>query len=722
MRFLLGLTVAAAGALAASPQPRQASGLLRSLPLRFEQDARNRWISHGPGYALLFDRRATYFQLGRNTLRLDFQGSNTTAKFEPLDAQKAPANYFIGRQYRSTRGFSRLRRSGIYPGIDLVYYGSGDRLEYDFNLAPGADPSRIHMHFEGADGVSVNARGDLVLKLGSGEVVQQAPVVYQRRASGEVMAVESRYRMGAGGDIGVVLGDYDPTGPVVIDPALLYTAYLTGANADAATAIAIDPKGFIYLGGFTYSVDFPAGVSGPQVLQDQNTRDAWIMKLNPFASDPNNVIVYGTFFGGNLDTDLKALAVDANGLVYFAGTTLASNFPVTSGAYQSTLTATNATDEGFVAVLDTTQTGSASLVYASYYSGSMTQQVNGIASRGGVFFITGWTNSTDLPVTGNAFQATVANGDDAFVAEFDPSQSGGASLVFASYLGGYQQDVGTSIDVDAAGLVYVAGFTLSTDFPTTPNAFRPAYSGGGDGFLAQIDPVAGAVLYATYVGGSDSDVATNVIVEPSGHVAIAGYTFSTDLPITPNAAQPVNGGNGDAFVMALNLSAGSSRSAVVYGSYYGGDDGEVTYGFSRDAAGRYYICGYTLSQNLPVTASAANPASMGQNIDGFVAVLDPARALTYASYITGPGYQIAHGVASDASGNAYVTGLTTSDVFLRGGAIKTDDAGNIDVFFMVVATLDSSSTAAPQTQRPRIDVFGGESTGDPHRPVKAGHR
>ena len=708
MRLLLGLGLVTAGALAASPRTGQANALLRSLPLRFEQDARNRWTSHGPGYALLFDRRATYFQLGRNTLRLDFEGSNAAAKFEPLQPQQAPTNYFVGRQYRSKQGFSRLRRSGLYPGIDLVYYGSGDRLEYDFNLAPGADPARIHMHFEGADEVSVTARGDLVLKLGSGEVVQQAPVVYQRRASGEVVAVESRYRMGAGGDIGVVLGDYDPAGPVVIDPAVVYTAYLTGTNADAATAIAIDPKGFIYLGGYTYSVDFPAGVSGPQVLANQNVRDGWIMKLNPFASDPNNVIVYGTFFGGNLDTDLKTLAADANGLVYFAGTTLASNFPVTSGAFQSALKATNATNEGYVAVLDTTQTGSGSLIYASYYSGSQTQQVNGIASRGGVFFITGWTNSDDLPLAGNKFQSTRAGGYDAFVAEFDPSQSGAASLVFASYLGGYLQDVGRSIDVDASGLVYVAGFTLSTDFPTTSNAFRPAYSGGGDGFLAQIDPNAGTVLYSTYLGGSDSDVVTNVIVEPSGHVAVAGYTFSTDLPITPNAAQPVNGGNGDAFVMALNLSAGGSRSAVVYGSYYGGNDGEVTYGFSRDAAGRYYICGYTLSQNLPVTAGAANPASMGGNIDGFVAVLDPSRSLTYASYITGPGYQVASGVASDASGNAYVAGLTTSDVFLRGGAVRTSDAGNVDVFFTVVATVDSTSAAAPQAQRPRIDVFGGE--------------
>ena len=698
MRLLGGLLclgwIAAAAAPASAPQ---AGKLLQSLPLRFEQDAQDRWVSHGPGFAALFGRDATILRFSDRALRLSFAGSNREAPFAPSKPQMAQTNYFIGRQFRSVQGFSRLERTGIYPGIDLVYYGDGQRLEYDFNLQPGADPSRIRMRFEGADRVAVNQHGDLVLKLGTGEVVQKAPVVYQKLASGEVVTIVSRYRLTAGGEAEVVLGSYDRRKPLVIDPAMLYGVYLAGTNADVAVAVAVDARGIVYLGGYTYSMDFPLGNNGYQLFPQTGTQSAWIWKLNPFAASTDQILIYSTYFGANLNTSLTALAVDARGVVYFGGSTLASNLPVTSGAFQSALANTNAASEGYVAVIDTTQSGTAGLLYCSYYSGSQTTQINGVATLGGRIYITGWVNSNDLPLAGNSFQSSRAGGYDAFVAEFDPAQSGAASLVFASYLGGFLTDVGRAIAVDQFGLIYVTGYTLAPDFPIRGNAFQTTYNSGGDAFIAEIDPLAGTLLYSSFLGGSDSDVATSITLEQPGRVAIAGYTYSTDFPITSNAAQPVYGGNGDAFVMSLNLNAQTRPATLAYSSYYGGNDTDVAYGISRDPMGRYHICGYTLSQNLPVTAGALNPASVGQNVDAFLAVLDPAASLAYASYITGPGYQIAHAIATDSSGNTYVTGQTTSDIFVH--PPKPDDPGNIDVFLSVVTPVTAPSS------KERIDVF-----------------
>ncbi|MBV8847768.1 MAG: SBBP repeat-containing protein [Bryobacterales bacterium] len=685
---------------AAAPPAKDTSKLLHSLPLRFEQDAHGRWTSHGPGFAALFDRRATVMRVGDRVVSLSFTGSNPEARFNASDPAKTQTNYFVGKDYRSVQSFSRLQQTGTYKGIDVVYYGDGQRLEYDFNLQPGADPSAIRMRFQGADQVRVNDRGEIVLKLGTGEVVQNAPVVYQRVNSKEVVAVESRYRIAENGDIGLLLGDYDRARPVVIDPAMLYGLYLTGSNADAAVGVQVDQHGIVYLAGYTYSTDFPLGSNGYQLFPAGANRNGWIWKLNPFAP-AGQALLYSTYFAGNLDVDLRSFAVDAKGVIYFGGTTLASNLPVTSNAYQSALANTNALNEGFVAAIDTTQSGTAGLIYCSYYGGSQIVTINGVATLGGRIYVTGWTNSPDLPLAGNSFQSALAGGYDAFVAEFDPGQGGTSSLVFASYLGGFLTDVGRSIAVDQFGLIYVAGSTLATDFPTTLNAFQPTNSSAGDGFLTQINPSAGTIPYSTYIGGSDTDVATNVLVDPATlNVTVAGYTYSNDFPITPNAAQPAYGGNGDAFVITLNINAQSRPAELVYSSFYGGSDTEITYGLTRDPSGRYGICGYTLSRNLPVTAGALNPASSGQNIDGFMALLDPNAALTYASYITGPGYQVASGIASDSSGNLYVAGYTTSDIFAH-GPTKSDDPGNIDVFFLIVAP--GAATAA--NRRDPIDVF-----------------
>jgi hypothetical protein len=711
MRFAVGLIVlcSCAGPVISAPAPgtptlvTNAPGagkpdplpLLRSLPLRFEQDLEGRWSARSAGYALGFEDSAVNLRLREGLVRLSFEGTNevrnaASVKWEPSEKMLAPTNYFRGATFRSADAFARLRRPDLYPGIDVVYYGKGQQLEYDLNLAPGADPSLIRMRFEGADQldvkqVSVNSSGDLVLKFASGEITQRLPTVYQKSPSGEVVAVRASYRVAEDGSIGVKLGDYDRAQALVIDPTIQLDFWLTGSNSQVAISLGHDSQGFEYMAGYTYSPNFSLGATGYQ-MNYQSDEDCWLMKFNPFATNPGSVIAYSTYFGGELDDDMRSMAVDAYGVMYFGGSTLSPDLPVTTNAYQSTLPNTNANLNGFVAAIDTNMAGSAGLIYSSFYGGSLNVVINGVATFEGEIYATGWTDTPDLPLA-NPYQASNAGEYDSFLAVFNPAitDSGTESLVYSSYLGGYTDDVGRSVDVDANGFAYIAGYTFSSNFPVSTNGFQQIYNdGGGDAFVTQIDPAAGVVLYSSFLGGTNVDVATKVQVEPSGNIAVAGYTFSTDFPLTANAAQLIYGGGGDAFVAVLNPTATSQAAAEVYGSYYGGSNTEVAYDMRYGPQGFYYIGGYTLSKDLPVSKNALSPASAGGGIDAFSAVLDPNTSVVYGSYITSDGNQVAYAVDTDASGNLYTAGYATGPIF-PDNKPPHSNAGEFDVFFLLLS-------------------------------------
>ncbi|MCU1334777.1 MAG: cell surface glycoprotein (s-layer protein) related protein-like protein [Bryobacterales bacterium] len=661
------------------------SDVFARLPLRFEAvDAPTSqgqsWVAHGPGFGVGFNQDGTYFRLGDRSLKLTLEGGDRSASFEGLSKSATPANYF-GRKFRSVDAFGRLRQAGVYPGIDIVYYGKGQSLEYDFELAPGADPSRIRMRFEGADNISLGPKGQVILALGDRQITQDPPVVYQRRASGEIVGVPSSYVAQADGSIGITLGAYDASRALVVDPTILFTGYLAGTSADVPVGIGHDKNGLIYIAGYTYSPDFALVGTAYTGFFTGTSRQVFTTVMNPLGTD---VITYSGYFSGDFGDDLKAMTVDSEGVFYLAGVTDDFFFPVTPGGY---LTSNGGVRRSFVSVVDTKIPGKDGLTYSTFFAGTKTDEPTGIAVANGKIYVTGFTSSDDYPVTANAYQSTRPGGTfDGFVAEFDPAQSGTASLVSSTYLGGTSQDIPRSIAVAAEGQVYVAGYTRSGDFPTTPSSFRPFYSGSGDAFLTKLDLIANAVPYSTFLGGSGQDQATKILVEPSGHVAVTGFTLSNDFPVTPNALQSSQAGNGDVFLTILDPAAQDFTTALVYSTYFGGTDGEVPYDLRRDAAGKYYLCGYTLSLDLPVQNALAPASYPGNSIDGFVAAIDPAasplKALTYSSHITGPGYQVAYGVDVDAQGNIYVTGTALGDVFGGTGATPPPDS-NLNVFLLV---------------------------------------
>ncbi|MBZ5634012.1 MAG: SBBP repeat-containing protein [Acidobacteriia bacterium] len=662
------------------------SDVYAQLPLRFEALDAHKWVAHGPGFAVGFTQDGTFFHLGDRGLLLTLEGRDRSARFEGLDKSAAPTNYF-GRNSRSVDAFSRLRQTGVYPGIDIVYYGKGQNLEYDFELAPGADPSQIRMRFEGADSIRLGSLGQVILGLGDRQVTQNPPVVYQRRRSGEIVGVPASYVTEADGSIGITLGSYDASQALVVDPTVLFTGYLAGTSAEVPIGIGHDKNGLIYIAGYSYSPDFPTVGTAYTGFFLSSNQQAFTTVMNPLTTG-DDIITYSGFFTGDFGDYLKAMTVDDNGVFYLAGYTDDANFPVTPNGY---LTGNGGVRRSFVSVIDTKLPGKDGLTYSTFFAGTKTDIPTAIAVAGGKIYLTGTTTSDDYPVTPNAYQSTLPGGtSDAFLAEIDPSQSGIASLVASTYLGGSGQDVPRSIAVGTDGKLYVAGYTRSGDWPTTANSFRPFYSGGGDAFLTGLDLSAMTLTYSTFLGGSGQDQATKILVESSGHVGVTGFTMSDNFPVTPNALQSTPAGNGDAFLTILDPSAQDFTKALVYSTYFGGTDGDVPYDLRIDAAGKYYLCGYTLSLDLPVVNALAPASDPGNSIDGFVAVIDPAasplKALIYSSHITGPGYQVAYGVDVDAKGNIYVTGTALGDVFETTGPFAPPDT-SLNVFLMVFSLL-----------------------------------
>lgn len=616
-------------------------------------------------------------RLGDRTLRMTFENSNPSATFTGLHQSAHPTNSFHGKVYEKIENYARLRRSGIYPGIDLVYYSRNGELEYDFEIAAAADPSRIALRFEGADSARLNDRGDLILTLAGEELKQRAPSVYQRRSSGELVTVEGSYQIGKDGVVRFHLGDYDRSEALVIDPAIFYVAFLGGSYGDVGVSVGHDPQGFIYVGGYTYSSDFPLGGIGYSTAP-YGELDCFLIKINPNATDATQVIVYSSYFGGSSNDILNSMKVDASGIMYFTGSTDSTDFPTSGGAYSGTLASLT---HAFMVALDSNQDGIYSEIYSTYFGGTTgNESGEGIFQLNGFIYITGSTTSTDLPTVG-AFQTALAGSADAYVAKFDPTQDGAASLVFASYVGGGAQDGGRDVAADNNGLIYMTGFTFSDDFQYTPSNAYSNYSGSGDVFLTVINPATPSLVYSTFFGGSTGyEEGKKILVDPNGaRVTIAGYTLSTDFRVTQNAYQPVMpaglnvdasgnplGSNG--FLAIFDMTKQGAGQGLVYSTYLGGFGGEVIYDMKRDSLGRYYLCGYTLSHNFPVTGTALNTASAGGGLDGFVTVLDPAAVapasqLVYSSYVTSPGTQTVYGVDVDTKGIVWITGMATAGIF-----------------------------------------------------------
>jgi len=599
-------------------------------------------------------------QTPATVVRMQVLGGNSAVRAVGEQPQRGTVNYFLGNDpsqwHTNIATFGQVRYPNIYPGIDLTFYASQQQLEYDFVVAPGADPSRIRLGFSGADSLALDAHGDLLVSAKGQEILEHKPVVFQN-IRGVRQEIPSAFTVTTG-QIAFALGRYDPSQPLVIDPVLSYSTYLGGNGYDQGQAIATDEAGNAYVTGIASSVDFPIVNAFQQNLT--GFTNAFVTKI---AADGSSLL-YSTYLGGSGVDQGLGIAVDSAGNAYVAGYTGSTDFP-TVNALQPV---SGGLPDAFVASL--TPDGSA-LRYSTYLGGSGADGASGIAVDGaGNAYVTGYTRSADFP-TANALQPALRGSQNAFVAKLAPD---GSALVYSTYLGGSTGDSATAIAVDPDSNAYVTGTAYSSDFPAV-NALQPALRGGTNGFVSKIAADGSNLLYSTYLGGSHFDYAYGIAADGDGNAYVVGGTNSADFP-TANAFQPVLVGQSDAFLSKI----AADGSALVYSTYLGGSGstggGAGARAVAVDGAGNAYVTGLTSSENFPLVDPIQSTYG-GGDADVFVTKFNAdGSALVYSTFLGGNQWDYGFGIAVDRDGNAYITGLTESTNFPTIHALQALPPGN----------------------------------------------
>ncbi len=627
-------------------------------------------------------------QTSAGVVRMHLVGADPAAQVTGLEELPGKVHYFLGKDPTGWRTnipiYAKVWYRDVYPGVDLFYYGHHSQVEYDFVVAPGADPRAIRFGVYGANTLELTPQSDLLLHTATGALRLHRPLVYQE-VGGVKQAIPSWYvflllpvekdRCRGVHHVGVHVAAYDPSKPLIIDPVLSYSTYLGGLGDERGSGIAVDAAGSAYVTGETSSLDFPTANPFQPALGGGT--DAFVSKLTPDGS----ALVYSTYLGGSGVDRGFAIAVDAAGAAYVTGETASPDFP-TANPFQALL---RGRSSAFVTKL--TPDGSA-LVYSTYLGGSERTLVGsgldtgrGIAvDAAGAAYVTGETSSTNFP-TKNPLKATLGTLDpsDAFMTKLTPD---GSALVYSTYLGGSGADRGFAIAVDAAGAAYVTGETRSTNFPTK-NPFQAALSKGAtetsptDAFVTKIDPSrvgAASLVYSTYLGGTNFDTGRGIAVDAAGAAYVTGYTIARDFPMM-NPLQAEFRGCSDAFMTKLT----PDGSALVYSTYLGGSGADRGFAIAVDAAGAAYVTGETSSLDFP-TANPFQPA-LGGGTDAFVTKLTPdGSALVYSTYLGGSGVDRGFAIAVDAAGAAYVTGRTRSPDFPTASAVQPAVGGGSDAF------------------------------------------
>jgi hypothetical protein len=602
-----------------------------------------------------------------SVVRSSLANSNINPTISGLEKLPGVANFLLGEDssqwQTNVPTFNGVVYQNVYQGIDRVFKGTEGQLKSEFLVAPFADPSQIKMNYSGVNDIRLRDDGALILETPLGELIDNAPIVYQD-INGQRVNVPAAYNLLGNGQVNFSLGYFDPTQPLVIDPVLAYSTYLGGSGLDSANRMTVDSTGAAYIIGTTVN-NFTTTPGAYQTTPAGNA-DFLVTKINPQGTalvystyiggagneygfgiavdsqgnayltgqvDPGypttpgsfqptapnytagvtklnaagNALVYSTFLGTSSSGALgNGIAVDSNGNAYVTGLT-GNGFPI-ANASQPTI---GGDVDAFITKVNPTGTG---LVYSTYFGGSGREDAQAIAiDNNSNAYITGLTYSTNLPLT-NAFKSTLGGGQyDAFLSKFDAN----GARNYSTYLGGSGDEKGADIAVDSSGNAYVVGITTSTNFPTASPIQAANAGGANDAFVSKLSPVGNSLIYSTYLGGSGDDNGHRITVDSANNAYVTGDTTSTNFP-TKNAIQSASGGGKDAFVTSIN----SSGSALVDSTYLGGSADDYGNGIAVDASGAVYVAGSSASTNFP-TATPLQAANGGGDFDVFVTKLIP---------------------------------------------------------------------------------------------------
>jgi hypothetical protein len=602
-------------------------------------------------------------------VKLDFIGADAGVK--PVGEEKTGGvvSYFKGKPADWKAGlpaYSRIVYRDLWPGIDLAYSGTSNRLKYEFIVHPGADPSRIRLAYRGVDGIAVDQEGRLDVRTPGNGFKDDVPVAYQEiagvrktvslgykldvRNQAEGEAPQEKGPAGGAHAYGFEVGDYDPTQPLILDPVLtIYAGFIGGNGTEEGRCIALDASGSAYVTGFTQSSEttFPETV-GPD-LTANGSEDAFVAKINASGT----ALVYCGYLGGANDDQGRGIAVDGSGNAYVAGYTLSTQatFPVVAGADMTY----NGLYDTFAAKVNAA--GDA-LVYCTYIGGSADDYGTGIAvDMSGNAYISGYTGSTAATFCEVVGPDLIYNGGakDGFVAKLN---SAGTGLLYCGYIGGSSNDYVYGIAVDGSDNAHVVGSTSSSEasFPETVGPDL-TFNGSTDVFAAKVNSGGTSLVYCGYIGGNGDEEGFGIAVDSRGCAYLTGYAAAGNLPAVVGPDLTFNDYY-DAFVAKVK----ADGTGLDYCGYIGGKNQDYGFDIAVDPMGNAYVSGYTESD-----PASGFPVSEGPELildglsDGFIAKVNTTGSkLAYCGYFGAVGYDYAFGIAADAGGNAYVTGAVNS--------------------------------------------------------------
>ena len=682
-----------------------------SLPLYFQaNNSQTEFLSSGDGCQFTVSASGVRMSLRESkdraaTAQIRFVGANSEAQIAGGGKLTSKVNYFIGNDSSKWQiglsTFANVQVTQLYPGINMIFHGNQRQLEYDFTVAPGANPNAVKMRFNGVDNISITPQGDLILKIGTHEIRQPKPEIYQ--AIGDARKIiAGGYKILDSQTVAFEVGEYDQTLPLVIDPVLGYSAFFGGNVGDTAWAIAVNPNdNSIYIAGSTFSTKFfTTGAVRTNFAGDGFTGDAFVAKLDQTGTN----LIYLTYLGGSADDLAAGLAVDGAGNAFVGGFTQSLNFPTNNALISTNPAAFNPTyhyqpPSGWVAELNANGTN---LIYSTYLGGDSQNYVEAIAvDSADNAYAVGYTYSTNFPVTTNALQPHFGGTNDtlylnanAFLTEIG---SGGSNLVYSTFLGGTNLDGANGVAVDPNNYVYVCGYTASFNFPTwnTTNNLPGAGHFNGitnqslarvygvyDAFVTKFPPLNGtnspasqtnnAFSYSMFLGGTNDDVANGIAADAQGNAYVTGWTASTNFPSinAPPGLTSFLATNGNSGPIATNVfltKISPTGSNVLRSVEFGGNLVDIGSKVAVDQAGDAFVVGtetsYTNFPTLNTFGSllATNSSPIVGTHNAFVTGVSVDWSRVFYSVLLGGTYDtFGYGIALDSSTNVFITGTTLS--------------------------------------------------------------